>query len=217
MNDTAAEITSQPDVWLKSLALTDQAQHELIAPGERMLVLGCGTSWFVAQALADTARRHHKPAEIVAIQSEGGTIKATEKGIRIAQAFAGTLATQDTPAPDVIEEPIVRPAIERSLASASVRPTSHANAAARVAIVSPESNAHFLHDPDLPPDTETIALRASVIGPFRDVIWYVDDHLYGTASGSDTLRWPLQQGIHRFQARLAGRPESSPVITVTVE
>jgi len=53
MNDTAAEIASQPDVWLKSLALTDQAQHELIAPGERMLVLGCGTSWFVAQALAE--------------------------------------------------------------------------------------------------------------------------------------------------------------------
>ena len=53
MNDTAAEIASQPDVWLKSLALTDQAQHELIAPGERMLVLGCGTSWFVAQSLAE--------------------------------------------------------------------------------------------------------------------------------------------------------------------
>src|SRR6185436_18540345 len=52
MNDTAAEIASQPDVWLKSLALTDQAQHELIAPGERMLILGCGTSWFVAQSLA---------------------------------------------------------------------------------------------------------------------------------------------------------------------
>src|SRR5690242_7974702 len=53
MNDTAAEIASQPDIWLQSLALTDQAQHELIAPGERMLVLGCGTSWFMAQCLAE--------------------------------------------------------------------------------------------------------------------------------------------------------------------
>src|SRR3954470_132078 len=53
MHDTAAEIASQPDVWLQSLALTDQAQHELLAPGERMLVLGCGTSWFVAQAMAE--------------------------------------------------------------------------------------------------------------------------------------------------------------------
>jgi fructoselysine-6-P-deglycase FrlB-like protein len=57
MNDTAAEIASQPDVWLESLAFTDQAQHELIAPGERMLVLGCGTSWFVAQSLAELRER----------------------------------------------------------------------------------------------------------------------------------------------------------------
>jgi fructoselysine-6-P-deglycase FrlB-like protein len=57
MNDTAAEIASQPDVWLRSLALTDQARAELIAPGERMLVLGCGTSWFVAQSLAELRER----------------------------------------------------------------------------------------------------------------------------------------------------------------
>jgi altronate dehydratase large subunit len=49
----------------------------------------------VAQALADAARRHHKPVEIVGIQAEGGTIKATEKGTRIAQAFAGTLAADE--------------------------------------------------------------------------------------------------------------------------
>lgn len=53
MNDTAAEIASQPDVWQRSLALTDQARAELAAPGERMLLLGCGTSWFVAQSLAE--------------------------------------------------------------------------------------------------------------------------------------------------------------------
>jgi glutamine---fructose-6-phosphate transaminase (isomerizing) len=57
MNDTAAEIASQPDVWLQSLVHTDQARDELIAPGERMLVLGCGTSWFVAQALAELRER----------------------------------------------------------------------------------------------------------------------------------------------------------------
>ena len=31
--------------------------------------------------LADAARRHGKPVEIVAIQAEGGTVRATEKGI----------------------------------------------------------------------------------------------------------------------------------------
>lgn len=57
MNDTAAEVESQPDVWLRSLEKTSQAMDELIAPGERMLVLGCGTSWFVAQSLAELRER----------------------------------------------------------------------------------------------------------------------------------------------------------------
>jgi altronate dehydratase large subunit len=57
-----------------------------------VVVVALGCEQVVAQALADAARRHHKPVEIVGIQAEGGTIKATAKGIRIAQAFAGTLA-----------------------------------------------------------------------------------------------------------------------------
>jgi glucosamine--fructose-6-phosphate aminotransferase (isomerizing) len=53
MNDTSEEIASQPAVWQRGLALAGDARRELAAPGERMLVLGCGTSWFVAQAIAD--------------------------------------------------------------------------------------------------------------------------------------------------------------------
>ncbi|SNY65903.1 SIS domain-containing protein [Paractinoplanes atraurantiacus] len=50
MNDTSAEISSQPVVWEKAASLDG---HELAAPGERMLILGCGTSWFVAQSIAE--------------------------------------------------------------------------------------------------------------------------------------------------------------------
>src|SRR3954465_3533417 len=53
MNDTSEEIASQPVVWQQTAPLTDTARHELPAPGERMLILGCGTSWFVAQSLAE--------------------------------------------------------------------------------------------------------------------------------------------------------------------
>lgn len=53
MNDTSEEIASQPEVWERGLALTAEARRELAAPGERMLVLGCGTSWFVAQSIAE--------------------------------------------------------------------------------------------------------------------------------------------------------------------
>ena len=53
MNVTSEEIASQPAIWQQGLALADQARSALAAPGERMLVLGCGTSWFVAQCVAE--------------------------------------------------------------------------------------------------------------------------------------------------------------------
>src|SRR5690348_5419597 len=53
MNHTVAEVTSQPAAWRTGLTLTEPARQELAAPGERMLLLGCGTSWFVAQSIAE--------------------------------------------------------------------------------------------------------------------------------------------------------------------
>ena len=53
MNDTSEEIASQPAVWEQGFGLTAQARRELAVPGQRMLVLGCGTSWFVAQSIAE--------------------------------------------------------------------------------------------------------------------------------------------------------------------
>jgi glutamine---fructose-6-phosphate transaminase (isomerizing) len=52
MTITAAEITSQPEIWRRALADVDRARDLLAAPGERVLVLGCGTSAFVAESLA---------------------------------------------------------------------------------------------------------------------------------------------------------------------
>ncbi len=45
-----------------------------------VLVIALGCEQVVAQMLAETAKRHGKPAEIIAIQSEGGTVRTTEKG-----------------------------------------------------------------------------------------------------------------------------------------
>jgi glutamine---fructose-6-phosphate transaminase (isomerizing) len=52
MSLTAAEITTQPDVWRRALQGVDTARELLAAPGERVLVIGCGTSAFVAESLA---------------------------------------------------------------------------------------------------------------------------------------------------------------------
>jgi len=50
VSDTGREIASQPDTWDRALRMKAEA---LAAPGERVLVLGCGTSWFMAQCLAE--------------------------------------------------------------------------------------------------------------------------------------------------------------------
>jgi fructoselysine-6-P-deglycase FrlB-like protein len=52
MNITSLEIESQPEVWRRSLELLDDATRELTRSGERVLVIGCGTSAFVAESFA---------------------------------------------------------------------------------------------------------------------------------------------------------------------
>jgi altronate dehydratase large subunit len=56
-----------------------------------VIVVALGCEQVVAQQLADSARRAGKAAAIVAIQTEGGTVKATARGIEIARRFAADL------------------------------------------------------------------------------------------------------------------------------
>lgn len=48
---TTAEIASQPTMWRRAAELAP-AVRGLPEPGERVAVIGCGTSWFVAQSYA---------------------------------------------------------------------------------------------------------------------------------------------------------------------
>jgi fructoselysine-6-P-deglycase FrlB-like protein len=47
-----AEIASQPDCWLRALQSQAEAADLLPAIGERVAIIGCGTSWHVASAAA---------------------------------------------------------------------------------------------------------------------------------------------------------------------
>jgi len=47
-----AEIGSQPACWLRAAAMIAAVADVLPAPGERVAVTGCGTSWFIAQSYA---------------------------------------------------------------------------------------------------------------------------------------------------------------------
>jgi len=79
-----------PDMRLTHDTLAAYCAHPNVGA---VVVIALGCEQVVAQFLAEPARRHGKPVEIVAIQSEGGTVRATERGAAIAQRFAGMLAT----------------------------------------------------------------------------------------------------------------------------
>ncbi|WP_433262130.1 SIS domain-containing protein [Actinosynnema sp. CS-041913] len=48
----AVEIATQPDCWRRAASLADEVAPRLPRPGERVAVVGCGTSWFIAQSYA---------------------------------------------------------------------------------------------------------------------------------------------------------------------
>ncbi|AEW99484.1 SIS domain-containing protein [Streptantibioticus cattleyicolor] len=52
MSRTAQEIASQPECWRRVLDELPKHAPALPAPGERVAVIGCGTSWFMAQSYA---------------------------------------------------------------------------------------------------------------------------------------------------------------------
>lgn len=52
MSLTADEIATQPELWRRAIADSARAADLLAAPGERVLVIGCGTSAFVAESFA---------------------------------------------------------------------------------------------------------------------------------------------------------------------
>src|SRR5947199_117408 len=61
MFDIEREIASQPEVWKRAADLASNGDLPLPGRSDRVVALGCGTSWFVAQAYP--ARRAELGAE----------------------------------------------------------------------------------------------------------------------------------------------------------
>ena len=55
MSETEQEVASQPEMWRRVVALAPQVADALPSPGERVAVVGCGTSLYIGRAFA--ARR----------------------------------------------------------------------------------------------------------------------------------------------------------------
>ncbi|NUQ95701.1 MAG: SIS domain-containing protein [Streptomyces sp.] len=52
MTHVEDELTSQPECWIRAASEADRHRGALPAPGERVAIVGCGTSYFMAQAAA---------------------------------------------------------------------------------------------------------------------------------------------------------------------
>jgi altronate dehydratase large subunit len=77
-----------PDLTVTHDTLAAYARHPNVGA---VVVVALGCEQVIAQHLADTARQAGRPAEIVSIQGEGGTVKATARGIAIARELATTV------------------------------------------------------------------------------------------------------------------------------
>ena len=52
MRHVTEEIASQPECWARAASLAPAGAEALARPGERVAVVGCGTSWFIAASYA---------------------------------------------------------------------------------------------------------------------------------------------------------------------
>ncbi|MGN6426798.1 MAG: SIS domain-containing protein [Leifsonia sp.] len=136
------ELRSQPDTWARAAGLTAE-QALLPAAGERIAVVGCGTSWFMAQSYAaareaadqgvtdafaasealvgDAAFRDRGYDAVVAITRSGTTTEVLEL-LDALRASGGTARTVGivgdpaTPLVDLVDDAILLPfADERSV------------------------------------------------------------------------------------------------------
>ncbi|MEU2614002.1 sugar isomerase [Micromonospora sp. NPDC007271] len=57
MTHVEEEIASQPECWQRATALASSLAGQLPRRGERVAVVGCGTSWFMAMAYAELRER----------------------------------------------------------------------------------------------------------------------------------------------------------------
>jgi fructoselysine-6-P-deglycase FrlB-like protein len=115
---TGEEISSQPQMWRQVADLLPQVADRLPARGERVAVVGCGTSYFIAQAVA-TARETAghgetdafvasempagRPYDLVVAISRSGTTTEVVRCLRSLAPGARSLAVSAVPETPVVQ------------------------------------------------------------------------------------------------------------------
>ncbi len=96
-------------------------------------------------------------------------------------------------------------------------PIPHDPDAYSISITEPGEGLRFIINPAQDREFQTIALKAVIDPPVDQVVWYVDGRPWQVASHPYTIRWPLAEGNHTFQVKVAHSPLESQVIHITVE
>ncbi|MDF2094050.1 SIS domain-containing protein [Knoellia sp. 3-2P3] len=129
----AAEIATQPDDWDRVLKRVDEARAVLPQPGQSVAVVGCGTSWFMAQAYAVLREQAgsaggrteaHAASEfptgrsydhVVAISRSGTTTEVIELLTALrdrGQRTTAVVATEGTAIPRLATEALMLPEVD---------------------------------------------------------------------------------------------------------
>src|ERR1700712_3799485 len=117
------EIRFQPEAWTRAAALAQHLGDKLPRPGERVAVIGCGTSWFMAEAYAmlreesgqgetDFFTATHFPAHrrydrLLAIPRSGTTTEVLEVAEQATSPVVAITADPATPVMQIADETIV--------------------------------------------------------------------------------------------------------------
>ncbi len=123
MSHVSTEIDAQPAAWRQAVALLPSVSAALPSPGERVAVLGCGTSWFMAEAYASmredaglgetdffpasrlpTSRRYDR---VVAISRSGTTTEVLDALSGSAARRTSIVADASTPVAQLSDDCIV--------------------------------------------------------------------------------------------------------------
>jgi fructoselysine-6-P-deglycase FrlB-like protein len=123
MGATDDEIRSQPATWRRAATLLPEVAADLPAAGERVLALGCGTSWFVAQSWAaareaaghgetDACAASELPAgrtydRVLAISRSGTTTEVARALAALDAPSVAVSAVTGTPVPELADAAVI--------------------------------------------------------------------------------------------------------------
>ena len=89
--------------------------------------------------------------------------------------------------------------------------------AGTVRIVSPHNNIRVIRNPELPADLASLPLKASAPADTAEVVWVVDGKPFKVGGADEVTRWPLEPGLHTFEAKVPYRGLSSAPVTIEVQ